>query len=181
MSPTQTSVHGSIFFLLKKYVITHFSEEVWKQFLTQSGKDENFEFVITDAYTLEEIDNIVEAASAHTGLSIHTLQERFGEWLVPDLFQFYSTYLNPEWKTWEVLIHTEKVMHGAVRRLNSTANPPVLHVSDVIGNKLIIDYHSKRKMGSLAVGIIKGIARYYNEHEVVTVTAMTPPTLKEYR
>jgi hypothetical protein len=45
--------------------------------------------------------------------------------------------------------------------LNSTANPPILNVTKISNNLLMIDYFSKRKMGDLAVGIIKGIAKFY--------------------
>ncbi len=171
----ETSVHGSLFFLLKKFVVHVYSEEVWKELLIESGKSPDFEFIMTEAYELADFDNIVSAASDYSGFSTHQLLEMFGEWLVPDLFQVYSTYLRPEWKTWEVLVNTEKVMHGAVRKLNSTAKPPVLHVSEIIGSKLIIDYHSKRKMGSLAVGIIRGITKYYGEQDQITITPTTDP------
>ena len=66
-------------------------------------------------------------------------------------------------------------MHGAVRQLNSTAKPPVLFVTRVNEHELKIDYFQRRRMGSLAVGIIKGIANYYNERDKITVTALTNP------
>jgi hypothetical protein len=171
----ETNVHGSIFYLLKKFVVSLYSEDVWKQFLVASGKDADFEFTITESYPLADIDRIVAAASQHSGHSVHQLQEIFGEWLVPDLFKVYSTYLRRDWRTWEVLVNTEQVMHGAVRKLNSTANPPVLHVSEIVGNQLTIDYKSQRKMGSLAVGIIRGIAKYYEEENDITITPATDP------
>lgn len=171
----QSRVHGSIFFLLKKFVLHIYSEPIWQQFLAETGRDKTFEYVITESYPIEDIISIVAAASKYSGLSGHAIQEKFGEWLVPDLFQVYSTYVNPSWKTYDVLIHTEKVFHGAVRNLNSTANPPVLHVSVVRDDFLIIDYYSKRKMGSLAVGIIKGIAKYYKEDDKIEITPTTDP------
>ena len=61
--------------------------------------------------------------------------------------------------------HTERVKHGALRKLNSTANPPILNVTRVNSHKLIVYYFSKRRMGSLAVGIIKDIAKFYKENE----------------
>ena len=66
-------------------------------------------------------------------------------------------------------------MHGAVRRLNSTANPPILNVSQVNDKLLIVDYHSRRKMASLAIGIIRGIAEYYGESQSVKIISMTDP------
>lgn len=174
MDKPDLRVHGSIFFLLKKFVVTNFSEKVWEELNREAGTEGKI-FEITQNYPIEDIGAIVGAASRHTGASVNELKEKFGEYLVPDLFSLYSSYLRPEWKTKDVLIHTENVMHGAVRKLNSTANPPILNVSKVSDQLLIIDYHSKRKMGSLAVGIIKGIARYYGEHDSIDVTPTTDP------
>lgn len=36
------------------------------------------------------------------------------------------------------------------------------------------DYYSRRRMGGVAVGIIKGIARHYEERDKVEVTLLTP-------
>lgn len=167
-------VHGSIFYLLKKFVIHSFDEETWNNFLKSANlKSDHFE--ITNNYPIEEIGDIIKAASDFTGLSANDLKEKFGEYLVPDLFQLYAGYLRPEWKTYEVILNTEQVMHGAVRKLNSTANPPVLNVTQVSDKLLIVDYFSARRMGALAVGIIKGIANYYNEGEKVIVKPMSDP------
>ncbi len=102
-------------------------------------------------------------------------QEQFGEYLVPDLFKLYADFLRPEWKTFDVLLYTETIMHGAVRKLNSAASPPVLNVTKVNNKLLIIDYYSKRRMGALAIGIIKGIAKYFNESDLVFITSTTDP------
>ena len=170
----QLTVHGSIFFLLKKFVDHSLSPGSWEQLLAKAHlKDTSFE--LTQAYSLETIEALVNAASETTGLSAEILKENFGEHLVPDLFQMYKHYLRPEWKTYEILLKTEDVMHGAVRKLNSTANPPILNVSKISDELLMIDYYSKRKMGSLAMGIIKGIAKYYGEHQTVTVESTTAP------
>jgi hypothetical protein len=99
--------------------------------------------------------------------------EQFGSYLVNDLFALYKDYIRPEWRTFEIILHTESVMHGAVRKLNSTANPPILNVFQVNEKLLIIDYFSKRKMASLAIGIIRGISEYYGEADKIKITPMT--------
>lgn len=167
-------VHGSIFFLLKKFVVHHYSDEMWNQ-LVKEAHPSCTEFEMTKNYPLSDIESIVSCASEHSGYSVNQLKEMFGEWLVPDLFKIYSSYLNPDWKTLDVLEHTEVVMHGAVRKLNSTANPPILNVLRVSDTLTMIDYHSKRKMGSLAVGIIRGIANYYNEAHLFRIFSTTDP------
>ncbi|MCW3102197.1 MAG: hypothetical protein JWO09_637 [Bacteroidetes bacterium] len=174
MESTSPRVHGSIFFLLKKFVDQNLPAGTWARLNEGAGTSpESFE--MTKNYPVRDINAIVDEASKLTGTPVNVLKEKFGEYLVPDLFLLYSSYLQPHWKTFEVLENTELVMHGAVRRLNSTANPPILNVTKVNDKLLMIDYFSHRKMGCLAVGIIKGIAWYYNESDTVTVTPATDP------
>ncbi len=103
------------------------------------------------------------------------LEEKFGEALVPNLLLIYNQYVDPKWKTLDMLEHTEKVMHAAVKRHDSKSTPPVLNISRVNNHKLIIDYYSKRKLSSLAVGIIKGLAAYYQIESKIMVEPMTGP------
>ena len=167
-------VHGSIFFLLRKFVIHSFSIAHWSEILGIAGLSGEV-FDIHQNYPLENLNSIIDSASELSGIKVFDLKEKFGEYMVPDLFVMYHSYLNPNWKTFDVLENTEKVMHGAVRSMNSSASPPVLHVNRVNENLIIIDYHSKRKMGSLAIGIIKGIALFYNESTEISVIPVTDP------
>ena len=72
-------------------------------------------------------------------------------------------------------------MHKAVRKEENKANPPTLHISRVSDKLLIIDYYSKRRMASLAIGIIKGIAKFYNESEKRQITLNADSMMKEYK
>ena len=168
------SVHGSIIFLLKKFVNQSFPPGTWEQFIANTSLSDG-SIEITKAYSLETVMEIINTASEMTGIPAENLKIMFGEHMVPDLFQMYKYYLKPEWRTYEILLNTEEVMHGAVRKLNSTANPPILNVSKISENLLMVDYYSKRRMSNLAVGIIKGIAKYYGEDEQVTVETVTNP------
>lgn len=73
-----------------------------------------------------------------------------------------------------MLLHTEEAMHGAVRKEDNRATPPLLLVTKKGNKQLIVDYNSKRRMAGVAVGIIKGIAHYFYESDIVTVTRITP-------
>ena len=74
-----------------------------------------------------------------------------------------------------MLLHAEQKMHGAVRSQDNRTNPPRLSVNKVSPKLLIIDYHSKRRMASVGIGIVKGIASYFNEADQVKVTPTTSP------
>lgn len=174
ISESELKVHGSIFFLLKKFVINNYSIASWELILKNAGFD-NAVYDITGSYPLTEMGSILISSSKLTGKSVNHLKEMFGEYMIPDLFVLYHNYLNPQWKTFEILENTELIMHSAVRKLNSTANPPVLNVNRVNPNLLIIDYYSKRRMGLLAVGIIRGIAKFYGESESIEIISLTDP------
>lgn len=167
-------VHGSIFFLLKKFVNNKHPGNTWELLNKKAGTD-HINFSVTENYPIKVMNELVQHASKMTGIAENILMEQFGQYLVNDLFVLYAAYIRPEWRTYDIILNTEPVMHGAVRKLNSTANPPVLHVTKVNDKVLIIDYHSRRKMGSLAIGTIKGIAEYYNETESLTITPMSDP------
>lgn len=167
-------MHGSTFILLQRFVEKTYGSDVWDKLLQESGVGIKV-FDPHQNYPLLEMEAIVGEASRITGLSEDTLKEKFGEAMVPDLMALYKKYVDPEWKTFEMLLYTEHIMHKAVRKENSNANPPVLNVSRVHDKLLIIDYYSERKMGALAVGIIKGIAQYYNEGNKIKVESTTSP------
>ncbi|MCE3229509.1 MAG: hypothetical protein K0S32_4060 [Bacteroidetes bacterium] len=167
------NVHGSIFLLLRQFA-NEYKEGTWDYLLRETGLEEKT-YNIHENYPLSDLERMILKASELTGLSEDTLKEKFGKQMVPSLMKMYQNYVDPSWKTFELLEYTELVIHKAVRKEESKANPPVLNVSRVHDNLLIIDYFSKRKMGSLAVGIIKGIAEYYKESDRVKVISLSNP------
>lgn len=165
-------VHGSIFFLLQKFVESNYGKDSWVK-LNQTAQTGQQRYDMHENYSLSQMNSIISAAANLTGLSENNLKEKFGEHLVPDLLNIYKSYLNPAWKTFNLLENAEHVMHMAVRQQERKANPPVLNVTRVSDKLLIIDYYSKRKMANLAIGIIRGIAKYYNESDKINIIPVT--------
>ena len=116
-----------------------------------------------------------------TGLSADELHEKFGEYLVPDLMYMYQRLLQPHWGTLDMLEHTESTMHRQVRTEHVENAPPVLHVTRVSPDELFIDYVSKRRMGALAVGIVRGVAKYYDEADLIQVEPTTSENGEQVR
>ena len=170
----EDKMHGSIFVFLKRFVENQFDYSTWLKLLDKAAVGHTV-YKLDEMYPTKEIYAIVKAASDLVGISEFELQEKFGEFLAPDLLLIYKKYIKPEWRTYEMLLNTEVAMHGAVRKEDGRTDPPILLVTKKGNKQLIVDYHSKRKMSSLAVGIIKGIARYYNEADLVKVTPLTLP------
>ncbi|AKD04237.1 heme NO-binding domain-containing protein [Pontibacter korlensis] len=171
--PNEDRMHGSIFVLLKRFVESTYGHSTWVELLQESNV-EHTAYLVQEMYPTHEIFAIISKLGEKTEQSVFELLEGYGEFIVPDLMMLYNKYLQPEWRTYDMLLNTEEAMHGAVRREDSRANPPKLLVIKKGSRQLIIEYYSKRRMAGVAIGIIKGIAKYFNESDVVDVMQLTP-------
>ena len=166
-------MHGSMFVLLKRFVEARHDHSTWVRLLEETGVDHT-SYHIQEVYPTHEIFALINRLSEYTSQSAFDVMEQFGEFMVPDLMLLYSKYVDPAWRTYEMLLNTEEAMHGAVRRQDSRANPPKLLVTKKGERQLIIDYHSKRRMAGVAIGIIRGIASYFGESDKIDVMQLTP-------
>ena len=165
-------MHGSILTMLKRYVQTQYDHSTWVQ-LTELAGLANAEFDHKTVYPDEHLYALLGQAAAVAGLSVGEVHEKFGEYLVPDLLYMYQKLLRPEWKTLDLIEHTELVMHRQVRLDHAKNAPPVLDVTRLGPDELFIDYVSARRMSGLAVGIVRGLAAYFDEADRIDVLPTT--------
>ena len=166
-------MHGSILNLLRRFVQVNYDHSTWLRLVELSGLS-SADFEMSEIYPDEHIFALVGQAAEMTEIPAATLQEKFGEFLVPDLMLVYKRYVQPNWDTLQMIEHTEEAMHGAVRRDAPGATPPVLRVTRVSDGELEVSYESQRRMGALAVGIIRGLAVYFDEQDHILVEPLTP-------
>ncbi|TDN37950.1 hypothetical protein E4631_16630 [Hymenobacter sp. UV11] len=165
-------MHGTIFTLLKRYVQTQYDHSTWLKLVELAGL-ESGDFSHREVYPDAHIYALIGQAAETTGIPAGELHEKFGEYLVPDLMYMYQKYVNPNWRTLEMLENTEHTMHVQVRREHPENSPPVLQVKRLNENELLIDYVSPRRMGGLAVGIVRGLAVHYDEADRIDVMPTT--------
>lgn len=165
-------MHGTIFTLLKRYVQTQYDHSAWVRLL-EAANLSAVDFDHKSVYPDEQMYRLIGEAATMTGLSADELQEKFGEYLVPDLMYMYQKLLDPNWTTLDMLEHAENTMHRQVRAEHAENNPPVLSVTRLAPHELFIDYVSGRRMGAMAVGMVRGVAAYYNEADRIEVEPTT--------
>jgi hypothetical protein len=156
-------MHGFIFIEFDKFVLEHVSYPEWQQALKSHGVD-YINFSPTEIYPDEEMVELLHLAAEITKKPPEKLLELFGAFLAPDLIKVYRAYIDPAWKTLEVLENAESTIHVAVRKSTSGATPPILIVNRLSPRDVIIEYVSSRNMPELGVGIIKGLGSYFNEN-----------------
>lgn len=160
-------MHGIIFSELKKYVSTEFDKGTWNELLKNAGLGARV-YTPIQSYPDEEVRTIVTTAARMTGLSASVILEDFGAFLAPDLLKMCSALLRPEWRTLDVIEHTEAVIHKMVRIDNPKAAPPELIAHRTHPDEVIITYTSQRRLCDVAKGIAKGLAHQFNEHIVIS-------------
>ncbi|SFU99780.1 Haem-NO-binding [Pontibacter akesuensis] len=168
-------MHGSIFIFLKRFVESSSGYSAWINLLESAGLPHRASapYRMDEVYPIGELFALISAAARAEGTPEADFQERFGRFLVPDLLLVFKRFIDPSWRTLQMLLHVGSHMHGGIRRENGKTNPPPLHVTSVGRNVLVIDYHSRRRMAGFAVGIIKGLASYFDEGDRVSVVPAT--------
>ena len=155
-------MHGIIFSELRKYADTRLGAGAWNQLLSTSGLGNKLYLPIQE-YPDGDVVALVSATSAATGLSLEEVLEDFGAFIAPSLLKLYRTLVKPEWKTLDLLEHTENTIHTVVRQRNSGAKPANLQAVRVGPNEVDLSYRSERRLCPVAKGIVRGVAAHYGE------------------
>ncbi len=155
-------MHGIVFSELQKFVVSKHAHAGWKAVTEKAGLAHKV-YLAAGQYPDSEIVSLVTAASAITGQEPFLIVEAFGEFIVPSLLKMYGHLLKPDWKSLEVIEHTEGTVHTVVRTSDKNAQPPKLRSRRDGPDTVILVYDSPRKMCALAVGIGKGLARRFRE------------------
>jgi predicted hydrocarbon binding protein len=155
-------MHGTIFAELQKYVVTKLGPPAWPALLTEAGLAGRA-YDALEEYPDAEAGQLVAAASRLTGNEAGAILEDFGEFIAPDLLEMYWGVVRPEWRTLDVVEHTERAVHEVVRLQNPGARPPYLEATRTSPDEVLVKYTSPRRMCAVAVGIVRGLARHFGE------------------
>jgi hypothetical protein len=155
-------MHGVIFSELKKYTITKLGEGEWPNIIKEAGLETKM-YIPQKSYPDTEAIAIVSACSKLTKIPINNILDDFGEFIFPDLFKMYQGLIEPKWKTIDFLNNIEETIHKIVRIRESEAKPPSLKCEKISNSEIIVKYDSPRKLCYLLKGMVKGVAKHYNE------------------
>src|SRR5215218_9970788 len=165
-------MHGIVFGELKQYVTARLGESAWSELLADAHIGPKLYLAIQE-YPDEELGAILQAACRRTGLTAAAVLQDFGDFIGPHLMQMYRMYILPEWKTLDVIEHTEERVHKMVRLQHRGARPPYLSTTRRGDDAIVIHYSSARRLCAFAKGIAMGIARHYGETlEIRDLTCM---------
>jgi Haem-NO-binding len=154
-------MHGSLLHGFKQFIHERDGAEAWRT-IARAAHTGGWYFT-TKSYDDEELMALVRAAAAHEQRSEAQVLREFGTALVPTLMHIYGAFVDPEWRTMDVLANAERVIHKTVRLRDPNASPPALEPRPVSPTEVHIAYASPRRLCAVAEGICHGVASYFGE------------------
>lgn len=163
-------MHGIIFSELRKFADARLGPRGWDRMQQRAGLGPRV-YLPNQEYPDAEASRLVDAAATISGVPARAILEEFGAFIVPDLIRVYGALVESQWRTLDVIEHTETMIHRVVRLRDAAAKPPELAVARTSPHQVSITYRSERRMCGIAVGIVRGLATHYAEPIEVTETA----------
>jgi hypothetical protein len=156
-------VKGVIAMCLRELVVNKFGADKWADCLKNIGEAQDISILATSDMHDEAVMKMIQATCETLGISLQQAADAFGEYWVCDFSQkiygaFYRKYRNAK----EFLLAMDKV-HVDMTTSLKDATPPRFDYEWKNSRTLIMKYKSKRNLIDFAVGLAKGVGKYYKE------------------
>ncbi len=156
-------MHGLIFFYLQKFADVAAAGSTSWQGVRSSGVTTISRFLPSGTYPDADTVAILSTIADTTGRPLPAILEEFGVFLAPHLVKVAGPIVDPEWRTLDLIEHTEEIIHAMTRTPTPGAVPPVLETARQSPTELHLVYNSARRLCPLAIGMMRGIAAHYGE------------------
>lgn len=154
---------GVVFTEFMEMVEARFSPDVLDRIIERAAPESGGAYTAVGYYPHEEIVALVLALSEESGLPADALVRAFGQHLFGRFTQGYAPMIVGRKGTIDLLCQLDGDIHVAVRKLYPEARLPRFHVISREGDQLHLAYESPRGMEALALGMIEGSIRHFDE------------------
>lgn len=159
-------MHGLIFFYIRK-----FAESLPNGLAQAAGQASGRTSIMRQAgnylpsgsYPDDDAVALLQAVADARGEPLGETVTQFGEFLAPHLVKVAGQLVDPEWRTLDLVEHTEQLIHAMIRMAKPGAEPPVLEAVRISPQELQLVYSSRRRLCLLASGLVRGLARHFGE------------------
>jgi predicted hydrocarbon binding protein len=161
-------MHGLIVNQLRLFVVERSGRDGWDQLIGNASVSGDIAAArLNEVYADRDVMALVVALAEALGESLADTLRQFGQFLASGLLRVYQPLLRTEWKTLDIVQHTEEHIHAAVRLRDENAGPPYLSAERVGPDEVVITYTSERRLCALGEGIILGLAAQLAERVTV--------------
>lgn len=131
-------------------------------------------YLLSEAYPDERLLELISRTAERTGREVDDVVHDFGVFTGATTFtRLYPAFFAVAPSARAFLLTVESRIHELVRATIPNARPPQLHISELDGDAVLIDYSSPRQLCVLLRGLAEGTASYYDETaQIDEVTCM---------
>lgn len=156
-------MQGMVFTALSEMVVDNFGMSRWNSVLEQANLSSEGVFTSAQQYPDGELLTLVSILSTELNIPIPDLVRSFGVYLFPVLYARRPKKLDQVTGVIEFLTFVEDTIHYEVKRLYPDTYLPTFEHELLSDGQLKLVYRSKRKMCTLAEGLIEGAASQFNQ------------------
>ncbi len=154
---------GVIALCLKEMVEEKFGREKWEEVLAQAGLPADTIFLAAEDVPDEVIMKAVWSACSVIGENIEEAADAFGDYWVNVYSQrVYPSFYRANSTARGLILDMDRV-HDEITKSVKNARPPHFEFEWKDPKTLIVGYRSKRGMMDFAVGLLRGVGRFYKE------------------
>lgn len=163
---------GIVFNQLQEFVELNHGPVAWDNAIMSCDLPSKGVFVGTQSYDDSELMALVAHFSEVLGATPANITRAFGEFVFERLFQFAADEAKQAKDLRSFLMMVQDIIHVEVSKLYHDANLPSFEYESS-PDKLLMVYHSQRKMCFFSEGLILGAAKHFSEEvEIVQPKCM---------
>ena len=154
---------GTIVRCLEELVSTQFGEDKWKKSLDDAGIKNSRIFLPFEDVEDSVVMQLITAVCKNLNISPSQAADAFGDYWVNVYSQkLYPQYYKKHKAARDFLLDMDAV-HVTMTKTMKDAKPPRFSYEWKNENTLIMHYKSHRGLIDFAVGLVKGVGKFYNE------------------
>jgi len=151
---------GVVFNILADMVEETAGLEVWNDIVEQVSPSKGA-YTAAQSYSDEELFALVAAVCDKLQIPREDAIRAFGQFMFGQLASRYPVFVEQQPDLISFLKSVDSVIHVEVEKLYSSPHLPEFQYSEPRPGKLVMHYHSERKLCFLAEGLILGAAEHY--------------------
>lgn len=155
---------GIVFTELIEMVEQQFGYETVDQLLVETNLPSGGAYTAIGTYSHQEMVDLINGLSLKTGIAVPTLLHRFGQYLFKTFVRVYGHFFEHLTDTFSFLSAVHHHIHVEVKRLYPDAELPDFEIEKIDGKTMKMVYHSARRMGDLAEGLLMASIAHFNEN-----------------
>lgn len=153
---------GIIFNIAEAFITENWGDDMLDTIMAESNLMTQDPFVAPGTYPDEDFIEIMNHATRLLEMDSSTFLKKFGYFALFKLVGRYPHFAEPFSHPKDFLMTIENVVHVEVRKLYSDTYLPTFIYSNPSPEKLIMTYHSRRKLYPFMSGLIEGVGEYFN-------------------